>query len=193
MECSNRLELIGFCLLTAVVMPAESFQPTASSGIAREQKFFQTECVELFARLAHMIGLPRSIGQIYGLIYGSARPLSFTDIVAQLDISKGSASQGLRALREVGGILPAPVVPGRREHFVPETELRKLIAGFLDGSFQPHLRRGAKRLDGFKGHHAVALAAQGGNGRLLLGRLGKLQNWHRKGAVVLPLIAKYIG
>lgn len=193
MECSKRLELIDFCLLTAGVMPAESLQPTASSGIAREQKFFQTECVELFAGLAQLIGLPRSIGQIYGLLYGSARPLSFTDIVAQLRISKGSASQGLRALREVGGILPSPAVNGRREHFVPETELRKLIAGFLDGSIQPHLKGGAKRLEGFKARHAVALATQGGEGRLLLERLVKLQNWHRKGAAVLPIMAKLIG
>ena len=174
-------------------MPSEA--PTKTSALAanRAQKAFQAECVELFAGLAQILGFPRSIGQIYGLLYGSAQPLSFTDIVEQLGISKGSASQGLWALREIGAILPTANTEGRRERFVPETELRKLIAGYLQGSIQPHLRRGAKRLEGFKGRHAARLAAEEGEGRILLGRLGKLQSWHRKGAAMLPFIVKFIG
>jgi DNA-binding MarR family transcriptional regulator len=173
-------------------MPAESPSPTESPAFTRAQKAFQVECVELFARLVQVLGLPRSIGQIYGMLYASPLPLSFSDIVQQLGISKGSASQGLRALREVGAIRPAPSTDDLREHFVPETELRKLIAGFLNGSIKPHLRSGTKRLGEFKTRHAVALAADGAEGRLLLTRLGKLHSWHRKGSAVLPIISKLV-
>lgn len=140
-----------------------------------------------------MLGLPRSLGQIYGLLFGSARPLSFADIVERLEISKGSASQGLRTLREVGAITPVAASIERREHYMPETELRKLIAGILHGSIKPHLRLGTKRLGVFKDRYAAALAADGAEGRVLLERLGKLHGWHRKGAAVLPFISKFLG
>lgn len=178
--------------LASVVMPVE-LQPASSLSATRAQKAFQAECVELFAGLAQVLGLPRSVGQIYGLLFGSARPLSFTDIVEQLEISKGSASQGLRALRDVGAIIPAAAADERREHFVPETELRKLIAGFLHGSIKPHLQSGTKRLAGFKSQHAAVLSAEGESGRILLMRLSKLQMWHRRAAAVLPFISKFLG
>ncbi len=65
---------------------------------------FQSECIELFAEVVYALGLPRSIGQIYGLLYASPAPLSFSDIVERLEISKGSASQGLQLLRSLGAI-----------------------------------------------------------------------------------------
>ena len=65
---------------------------------------FQSECIELFAEVVYALGLPRSIGQIYGLLFASPEPLSFSDIVERLAISKGSASQGLQLLRSLGAI-----------------------------------------------------------------------------------------
>jgi DNA-binding transcriptional regulator GbsR (MarR family) len=170
-------------------LPTNTPAPVAS----RAQKAFQVECVQQFASLAQVLGLPRSIGQIYGLLFASPQALSFTDIVEQLGISKGSASQGLRALREVGAVLPADMAAERRERFVPEMELRKLIAGFLHGSIQPHLQTGTKRLESFKARHVKELALEGEDGHLILERLGKMQNWHKKGAAVLPFISKFLG
>jgi hypothetical protein len=60
--------------------------------------------VGLFADIVSALGIPKSIGQIYGLLYASATPLSFSDIVDRLDISKGSVSQGLQLLRSLGAI-----------------------------------------------------------------------------------------
>ena len=60
--------------------------------------------MELFADIVSALGIPKSIGQIYGLLYASATPLSFSDIVERLGISKGSVSQGLQLLRSLGAI-----------------------------------------------------------------------------------------
>jgi hypothetical protein len=65
---------------------------------------FETECVVFFAEVVQAFGVPRSVGQIYGLLFATAEPLSFSDIVERLDISKGSISQGLQFLRSVGAI-----------------------------------------------------------------------------------------
>ena len=186
------LELLRLPPFARSLTSVEQQIVTASPAGTLAQLAFQAECVELFSELVQVLGLPRSLGQIYGLLFASAKPLSFTDIVEQLGISKGSASQGLRALREVGAILPAIATDERREQFVPETELRKLIAGFLRGSIKPHLRSGAKRLDNFKNRHARALAAERVEGRLLLARLGKLQKWHKRAVAALPLISKFL-
>lgn len=84
-------------------MPVGSPSP-ASPGALRARQEFAEECVELFAEVVQLLGVPRSVGQIYGLLYASPEPLSFSDIVEQLDISKGSVSQGLQFLRSLGAI-----------------------------------------------------------------------------------------
>ena len=91
----------------AVVLPIDQ-GGTVSEG-------FERECVSFFADVVGVLGVPRSLGQIYGLLFASPRPLSFTDIVGKLDISRGSASQGLKALRELGAIRSADSRNGRAE------------------------------------------------------------------------------
>ena len=56
----------------------------------------QAQVVEFFVDGVRVIGLPRSLGEIYGLALHIADALSLDDLVRQLGISKGSASQGLR-------------------------------------------------------------------------------------------------
>lgn len=60
--------------------------------------------MEFFAEVVQHFGVPKSVGQIYGLLYASPVPLSFSDIVERLEMSKGSASQGLQLLRSLGAI-----------------------------------------------------------------------------------------
>ena len=51
--------------------------------------------IDVFVRAASLIGLPRSIGEIYGLLFCTPQALSFDELVERLQISKGSVSQGL--------------------------------------------------------------------------------------------------
>lgn len=147
----------------------------------------------LFGDLTPLLGLPASYGQIYGLLYGSVRPLSFGEIEAKLELSKGSVSQGLRALREVGAVRLHPEIDTRRDYFSPETELRQLVAAFLRESVQPHVGRGAARLAALK----KSLAAQSGlapeERRFQADRLEKLRSWHRQAGLLLPIVAKLLG
>lgn len=176
------------------VLPDESTSSkSASSGKPSSILFLQNEIIELFVDLTCLFGWPRSYGEIYGLLFLSARPLSFTDIHDRLSLSKGSVSQGLKALRCIGAIRPAQGADERRERFVAETELRELAAGFLNGSIGPQLRDGMKRVERLKREHQSLLAEDEGASRTLLERLEKLENWHRRGSGVLPIIAKFLG
>jgi len=64
-------------------------------------------------------------------------PLDY--IRSKLNLSSGSASQGLRLLRTLGAV-HATYVPGdRRDHFLAETGLRKITTGFLREKVVPDL------------------------------------------------------
>jgi DNA-binding transcriptional regulator GbsR (MarR family) len=167
--------------------------PTGNGGAEAGVAALENELIEHFAELATMLTQPRSYGQIYGLLFASTQPLSFTDIVERLDLSKGSVSQGLKALRAVGAIRPAEGSDWRREHFVAETELRMLIAGLLKESIQPQLKQGLARVEAMRSRHRSALGSRNGAGKALHGRLEKLHSWHRKSGTLLPLISKFLG
>lgn len=106
----------------------------------------QIEIIEIFIHLAHLAGMPRSLGEIYGFVFSSATPVSFDDVVAKLNISTGSASQGLRQLRSIGALKTAYVPGDRRDHYQPEIDLRKLVDGLAKAMIEDQLRNGNERL-----------------------------------------------
>jgi DNA-binding transcriptional regulator GbsR (MarR family) len=59
----------------------------------------EREVIELFIRMADVLNLPRSVGEIYGLLFIASEPLCLDDCRLRLNISKGSTSQGLKILR----------------------------------------------------------------------------------------------
>lgn len=163
---------------------------TPTEGLLAVQAHF----IELFVSAADALGVPRSIGEIYGVIFAAPRPLTFQEIVERLNLSKGSVSQGLKALRSLGAVRTAYVPGDRRDHFEPETELRMLVAGLLRDRIQPHLEQGRQRLE------RVRAEVAGGEGalseeeaRVLRTRLAKLESWRKKGALLLPLVGKILG
>lgn len=173
-------------LRPALAVRREPNTRVRAPGLSRTQG----EIVQVCADTVHQLGLSRSVGQIFGVIYCSPRPLAFADVVAALALSKGSVSQGLRFLRELGAIKPVQL-PGKwREHFVAETELRRLLRGVLKNRLQAPLQSGVARLKTIERQ----LAAQGEPDREFLAqRLESLQTWHRQTLFFLPLLQKFLG
>jgi DNA-binding transcriptional regulator GbsR (MarR family) len=153
---------------------------------------FEQGVIDIFVRLADMLSVPRSIAEIYGLLFASARPLSFQDIVDRLGISKGSASQGLRVLRATGAAKLVYVPADRRDYFVPETELRALLSGFLREKIQPHLEGGAVRVEALR-KMAPVCAKEPTEAAVLRERVEKLTAWHKRGKSIVPIITKVFG
>ncbi|MBS0659729.1 MAG: hypothetical protein JSR82_15925 [Verrucomicrobia bacterium] len=145
----------------------------------------ETEFIDFFVALARALRAPKSLGEIYGLLFASSEPRTFEGIVATLRISRGSASQGLRLLRTFGAVRVVYVAGDRRDHFVAETELRKLVTGFLSETALPQLEASAGRLDRI----AERVPTKG----VLHDRLQKLRSWERVGRQVLPLVGKLLG
>ena len=149
----------------------------------------ETAIIELFVRLAQVIGLPRSVGEIYGLLFAAVRPLPMDELTHRLSISKGSASQGLKLLRSFGAVRIEYVPGDRRDHYVAELELRHLLGGFLREKLQPHLVWGAGRLQEID--HLVA-ALPSDNHKILRERMVRLKRWRTRGQKMLPMALKLL-
>ena len=63
----------------------------------------ESEVVALFVRVADLLNLPRSVGELYGVLYISEEPLCLDDLRLKLRISKGSTSQGAEDFAVVWG------------------------------------------------------------------------------------------
>ena len=75
------------------------------------------ELIEVAGQAAHVLGFPRSVGEIYGLLYLAPNPVSAPDICDALSASKGSVSQGLRQLVALGFVNTVRVHGNRRVHY----------------------------------------------------------------------------
>jgi HTH-type transcriptional regulator, glycine betaine synthesis regulator len=199
-------------------MPAPSSQLKAPSSLLTPG---EQAVISVFVQLAQAMGMQRSLGEIYGLLYATPEALAFQDIVDRLGLSKGSVSQGLRFLRTVGAIKPVVVAGDRREFFEPVLELRALVGGFLKERLNPELeswgvRAKALKIEDFQRPQArtdederlslrsaasvglnlkptpsTASAAQ--RRKLVQARIDKLKAWHKKANLVLPMVGKLLG
>jgi hypothetical protein len=91
-------------------------------------------------------GQPRSVAEIYGLLFISAQPLAMDDFIDRLSLSKGSASQGLKYLRNLGAIRCVALSGDRMVHYEAVSELSFLVARFVRAQVLSHLARGEERL-----------------------------------------------
>ena len=149
----------------------------------------ETGVIDLFVSGVRVLGLPKSIGEIYGLLYISPEPLSFDEILERLRISKGSTSQGLKILRSLGAVRVVYLAGARKDYYVAETELKKLASGFIREELLPHLRSGTERLQSLE---PAMQELDQEPGAFFRERLGKLNVWHKRAEKLLPLIQKLL-
>ena len=149
----------------------------------------EREVIALFVQVASVLNLPRSVGEIYGLLYVSESPLCLNDFIDRLGLSKGSISQSLKILRSFGATKPVYVPGSRRDYFIAERELRRMTGGFLSEQVQPHL-------DGMRTQIKSIETLNAGNGHKapaeLTSRVKQLRKWERRATLVLPLFMKFI-
>jgi HTH-type transcriptional regulator, glycine betaine synthesis regulator len=151
----------------------------------------EIEVVDLFAAASRLVSLPRSVGEIYGLLFITAKPLTLDVLAERLQMSKGSASQGLRTLRQCGAAKLTRVPGDRRDHYLAETELKKLISSFIRRRLLPPLEAGAARLRRLR-RLQEPLARMDGSARAVTrrDRISKLEQWYRRARDITPVLEK---
>jgi DNA-binding transcriptional regulator GbsR (MarR family) len=175
-------------------MPTNVSQPdpppdAADEGSAPTLTALEVEAIDLFIGLVRVLGLPKSVGELYGLLFLSPEALPMDALMERLNMSKGAASQGLKLLRSFGAVKTAYVAGDRRDHYVAEFDLSRFASGFIKGELQPHLDSGLHRLERMQ--HLIAQLPPDGR-EVAENRLAKLQHWHEKGQAMIPWILKFL-
>ena len=150
----------------------------------------EIEVIQLFVQFSRALGQPRSIAEISGLLFVSHAPLSLYDLVERLRLSRGSASQGLKYLRELGAVRAVDMPASRRVHYEAVAELRNLAGSFLHQQLDLYLSDSGARLE------RIARHSQGLTGaarKHALARVKLLQSWEANGRQVLPYLLKMLG
>lgn len=147
---------------------------------------WELRVLELFVRAANLIGLPRSVGEIYGCLFCAQKPTSFDALMSRLKISKGSVSQGLKVLRQLGAVKVLYIPGSRKDHYVAEFSMKQLVHGFIRDQLKPHLESGTGRLAEVE--ILIDQIDEDATQRHAKERIQVLKNWQARLVKVLPLV-----
>jgi len=150
----------------------------------------EVDVIHLFVQLSRALGQPPSVAEIYGLLFISPRPLPQDDFTERLNLSKGSASQGLRYLLDLGAVRTVYVAGDRRVHYEAVAELRKLINRFLRQQVLTYFDDSEDRLDRIQ---AEARELPVDQREFALDRVRMLKSWSKNIKKLLPLVLMMLG
>src|SRR3984885_1173538 len=145
----------------------------------------EIEVIDLFVQFSRALGQPRSYAEIYGLLFVSHEPLPMDALIERLNLSKGSASQGLKYLEDLGAVRTVYLAGERRTHYEAVAELRNLAGRFLSQQILTHFKDSASRLD------RLAMQAQKlstDQRKHVNARVKLLRSWQRNGRRVVPFV-----
>jgi DNA-binding transcriptional regulator GbsR (MarR family) len=155
-------------------------------SIQETEQAIEIESIDFFVRMMSILGMPRSVGEIYGLLYFSSVPLPMDQIVSRLGISIGSASQGLKTLRSLKAVRTSYVAGDRRDHYLAETEFRRLFSNFIKEEIMPHMESAKERIA--KMEEALPVQDEK-SAEFYKIRIEKLKRLTRAGGRLLPALA----
>ena len=149
----------------------------------------EVEAIEMFINFLRLLGLPKSVGEIYGLLFVAPRPMAMDQIIERLDISLGAASQGLKLLRSFGAVRVTYVPGDRRDHYVADLELSRFATVFIKEELQPRMERAAERIDRME----AELPGLTSKDRRAIGeRIERLKHWLDKGQKMIPWVIRFL-
>jgi DNA-binding transcriptional regulator GbsR (MarR family) len=151
------------------------------------------ELVDIFGRMAHSLSFPRSVGEIYGLLYLASAPMSAPEICEALSISKGSVSTGTRQLLTLGFVRKVWLQEERKDYFEAVLELGEMVRTAYDQIFKMRAQNADRRLTDVTG----TLADEKDNlspeeYALIKERLARLTKLQKRAKQFMPLLERLI-
>ena len=150
----------------------------------------EVDVIHLFVQFSRALGQPRSVAEIYGLLFVSHEPLAMDTLIERLNLSKGSASQGLKYLQDLGAVRTVYIAGDRRTHYEAIAELRNLAGRFLRKQILTHFEDSEAHLDRIT---AQAQKLSGEQRKHVHARVKLLRSWERNGRRVVPFVLKMLG
>jgi DNA-binding transcriptional regulator GbsR (MarR family) len=173
-------------------MPIAHIQASGSSlhvSSAGSLSDLEIEAIDLFISFMKLIGLPKSVGEIYGLLFVAGAPLNAEQITERLQISAGAASQGLKLLRSFGAVRSVYVPGDRRDHFSADLDLSTFASAFIKEELNPRLENAAERIERME---YLAKDLEGEERTAAFKRIERLRHWMERGQKMMPWLLKFL-
>lgn len=87
--------------------------------------------MEALGRISSFWGFSKIMGQLYGLLYLSPKPLTLDDMAKSLSSSKGNVSINMKALERWNMVRQVWVKGDRKDYYEAETDFWKIVRGVL--------------------------------------------------------------
>jgi DNA-binding transcriptional regulator GbsR (MarR family) len=149
----------------------------------------EVEAIEMFINFLKLIGLPKSVGEIYGLLFVAPRPLAMDEIMGRLGLSLGAASQGWKLLRSFGAVRVVYERGDRRDHYVADLELSRFATVFIKEELQPRVETARQRIERME-DSLGELPPEAR--RTTEERIERLKHWLDKGQKILPWLIRFM-
>jgi DNA-binding transcriptional regulator GbsR (MarR family) len=167
-------------------MPALAEAPRPAKASLSD---LEVESIEMFINFLRLLGWPKSVGEIYGLLFVSAQPLAMDDIMGRLDMSLGAASQGLKLLREFGAVRTVYMPGARKDHYIASGELSRFATSYIEEELLPRLRTAQERI---KRMERMMESMPEADRQTPAERIDRLQYWLGKGQKVVPWLVRFL-
>jgi DNA-binding transcriptional regulator GbsR (MarR family) len=143
----------------------------------------EVELTDFFVRMGSILGVQRSVAEIYSLLYASPKPLDFDHIQGRLEMSQGSVSQGLKFLRDHGMILSLKEKGTKRERWEPTPSLAASLVNILRSQVLPSLEKSKPSLQ-----NVLDSATARSAGPEVIERIARLQRWNSRAVELSALL-----
>lgn len=137
--------------------------------------------IRIVGELGANLGLNRSVGQIYGLLYMSDKPLSLDTIVEELKMSKGSVSLNIRELERWGAVKKIWVSGSRKDFYEADSDFINIIYKRIKGRMEKILNNFNSALYSFEKRNSLNKIQ-----KQRLSQIKEIQNFFRKIKDVMP-------
>jgi DNA-binding transcriptional regulator GbsR (MarR family) len=149
----------------------------------------EVESIEMFINFLRLLGWPKSVGEIYGLLFVSAQPLAMDDIMSRTGMSLGAASQGLKLLREFGAVRTVYIPGARKDHYLASGELSRFATSYIEEELLPRMRTAQERI---KRMERMMQSLSDTDRQLPAERIDRLKYWLGKGQKVVPWLVRFL-
>lgn len=149
----------------------------------------EIESIDLFISFMKLIGLPKSVGEIYGLLFVAGGPLNAEQITDRLQISAGATSQGLKLLRSFGAVRSVYMPGERRDHFSADLDLSTFASAFIKEELNPRLEHASERI---KRMEMLANGLDEKEKEAAFNRIERLRHWMERGRKMMPWLLKFL-
>ena len=149
----------------------------------------EIESIEMFINFLRLLGWPKSVGEIYGLLFVSSEPLAMDDIIARTGMSLGAASQGLKLLREFGAVRTVYIPGARKDHYLASGELSRFATSYIEEELLPRMRTAQERIERME---RMMQSLPEADRQLPTERIDRLKYWLGKGQKVVPWLVRFL-